>query len=230
MKETQNVNLKKSVPKEKSDEINEKSSKKISDLKKETKQNKEAVKDYADELKESVYKAKEIKKGLKDVKKEAETRKNELIKESEAEGIHPAEKVVGDIISKFKLGTEQINEMVADYTKDTKLKKRIELPLMDVIDTKEEVVLIADIPRVKKDEINLEISKNCVEIEVKYNDKPEIKDSQFILNERSYGIKKRKLPIKTDINVKKATAKWEESKLTITLPKKQKELAKIIIE
>lgn len=130
--------------------------------------------------------------------------------------------------SKFRQETERINEMM-DYAKDTKFKKSFELPLMDVLDTSEEVVLIADIPGVKKDGINLGISKDCVEIEVKYKDEPEIKDSKFILKERSYGIKKRKIPIKTDINVKKAIAQWEESKLTIILPKNQKDLAEITV-
>lgn len=230
MKEGKKVNLEKSVPK-KSEEIKEESSKKLSNLKKDVEKNKETTKDFVDELKkDSAKKGQEIKKGLEDVKNEAEIKKEKLIEESEAENVHPAEKVVGDIISKFKHGTEQINEMMADYTKDTKVKKSFELPLMDVLDTNEEVVLIADIPGVKKDEINLGISKDCVEIEVKYKDEPEIKDSKFIINERSYGIKKRKIPIKADINIKKASAKWEESKLTITLPKKQKKVTKINIE
>jgi HSP20 family protein len=230
MKETENVKLKKSVPK-KSDEIKEEDSKRISNVNIGAKENKEAAKEYSDDLEKTVSKkGQEIKEGLKNVKNEAEIKKEKLMEESEAEGVHPAEKVVGDIISKFKQGTEQINEMMADYTKDAKFKKSLELPLMDVIDTNEEVVLIADIPGVKKDEINLGISKDCVEIEVKYKDKPEIKDSKFILNERGYGIKKRKIPIKVDINMKKASANWEESKLTIILPKKQKDLTRINIE
>jgi HSP20 family protein len=230
MKETKNITLKKSEPK-KSKEIKEEGSKKISELKTEAEKNKETAKTYADELKvASSKKSHDIKEELKDIKDEATRKKDKLVEESESEGVHPAEKVVGDIISKFKQGTEQLNEIMTDYTKDTKFKKNLEVPLVDMLDTKEELVLIADIPGVKKDEINLGISKDCVEIEVKYKEKPEIKDSKFIINERSYGIKKRKIPIKSDINLKKASAKWEESKLTITLPKNHSEPEKISIE
>lgn len=224
------INIETSVPK-KSEEIKEEGSKHISKLKREGKEKKKTAEKYAGDLKEdSSKKGHEVKEGLKNIKKEVESKKNELIEDSKSEDVHPAEKVLGDIISKFKQGTEQINEMMADYTKENKSKKSSELPLVDVLDTNEEVILIADIPGVKKEHINLGISKNCVEIEVKYKEGPGIEDSKFIINERSYGIKKRKIPIKTDINVKKANAKWKDSILTINLPKKEKDLTKINIE
>ena len=229
-KTSKEFEIKTSEPK-KSEEIKEQKSKQTSKMNTKAEENKKTAENYVDDLKQaSSEKGQEIKEGLKDVKNEAKMKKEKLIEESKAENIHPAEKVLGDIISKFKQGTEQINEMMADYTKESKSKKSFKLPLVDVFDTNEEVILIADIPGVKKEHINLGISKNCVEIEVKYKDVPDIKDSKFIINERSYGIKKRKIPIKADINVKKANAKWEDSVLTITLPKKERDLTKIDIE
>jgi HSP20 family protein len=224
------IEIKTSDPK-KSEQIKEENSKEVSKIKIGAKENKKATKDYVDDLKQSSSeKGHEIKEGLMDVKNEAKMKKEKLIEESKAENVHPAEKVLGDIISKFKQGSEQINEMMADYTKDSKSKKSLKFPLVDVIDTNEEVILMADIPGVKKEHINLGISKNCVEIEVKYNDVPKIKDSKFLINERSYGIKKRKIPIKTDINLKKASAKWEDFILTINLPKRERDLTRIDIE
>ena len=229
-KTSEDIKIKSSDPK-KSEEIKKEKSQQISKLKIEAEENKKPTENYVEDLKEaSSEKGHEIKEGLKDVKNEAKLKKEKLIEESKAENLHPAEKVLGDIISKFKQGTEQINEMMADYTKESKSRKSFKLPLVDVFDTNEKVILIADIPGVKKEHINLGISKNCVEIEVKYKDVPDIKDSKFIINERSYGIKKRKIPIKSDINVKKANARWEDSVLTITLPKKERDLTKIDIE
>lgn len=229
-KTSKEIEIKTSEPK-KSEEIKEQKSKQASKMNIKAEKNKKAAENYVDDLKQvSSEKGQEIKEGLKDVKNEAKMKKEKLIEESKAENVHPAEKVLGDIISKFKQGTEQINEMMTDYTKESKSEKSFELPLVDVFDTNEEVILIADIPGVKKEHINLGISKNCVEIEVKYKDVPDIKNSKFIINERSYGTKKRKIPIKADINVKKSNAKWEDSVLTITLPKKERDLTKIDIE
>jgi HSP20 family protein len=229
-KTSKEIKVKTLEPK-KSEEIKEEGSEHMSKLKSGAEKNKKAAENYVGDIKKaSSEKGHEIKEELKDVKHEAEIEKEKLIEKSKAEDVHPAEKVLGDIISKFKQGTDQINEMMTDYTKDSKSKKSVELPLVDVFDTNEEVILIADIPGVKKEHINLGISKNCVEIEVKYKDIPDIKDSKLIINERCYGIKKRKIPIKTDINVKKASAKWEDSVLTINLPKKEKDLTKIDIE
>lgn len=221
-KEIKKVNLKKSDP-NKTKEVKEEGSKQLSNLKIEAEENKEAAENYAEDLKQKgSKKVQEVMEELKDVKEKAMMDKSEVV--------HPAEKVVGDIISKFKQGNEQINEILADYTKDSKSKKRFELPLVDVLDTNEDVIIIADIPRVKKEDINLGISKNCVIIEVKYKDEPEFKDAKFIINERCHGVKERKIPINSDINLKKSSANWEESKLTIILPKKEKNLTKITIE
>ena len=57
-------------------------------------------------------KGEDVKSSLEDVKKEAEEQKEKLEKESEEEGMTPAEKILNDIVNRFKQGTEQINEAI----------------------------------------------------------------------------------------------------------------------
>jgi len=133
------------------------------------------VKEGASEKKE------EIQEGISDIKEEANKTKEEYEKESEKEGMTPAEKILNDIVTRFRQGTGQINDAISDYnaktedskeSKENKAKKALK-PLVDVLETNDTVYLIADISGVKKDNISIGISKNSVELTVKYKEDPD---------------------------------------------------------
>ena len=188
----------------------------------------EEVKEGASEQEE------EMQEKVGEVKEEVEEQKVKLEKESEKEGMTPAEKILNDLASKFKEGKGQIDEVISDYTttdpETSEASKKALKPLVDVLETNDTIILIADISGVKKDDIDIGISKNSVEITAMYKKEPEVEDAKFTQKERSYGKTHRKIPLSTEIKVKEAKAKYKECTLTITLPKTVEDITKINIE
>jgi HSP20 family protein len=200
---------------------------------------KENISNKIHEVKEGATQKKEdIQEGISDVQKEAKKTKEEYEKESEKEGMTPAEKVLSDIVTRFRQGTGQINDAISDYNakseddkenKGNKPKKALK-PLVDVLETNDTVYLIADISGVKKDNISIGISKNSVELTVKYKEDPEIKDAKFTQKERSYGETNRTVKLSSEVKVHEAKANFRNCTLTITLPKVVEDITKVDID
>ena len=200
---------------------------------------KENMSNKIHEVKEGASEKKEdIRKGLSNVKEEAKKTKEEYEKESEKEGMTPAEKVLNDIITRFRQGTEQINAAISDYNtkpkegkeaKENKTKKALK-PLVDILETNDTIYLIADISGVKKDNISIGISKNSVELTVKYKEDTEIEDAKFTQKERSYGETNRTVKLSSEVKVHEAKANFRNCNLTITLPKVVEDVTKVNID
>lgn len=104
-------------------------------------------------------------------------------------------------------------------------------PLMDLKEEEDKYVLETEIPGLKKEEINIEITKDRV-IELK-GEKTEEKeteeeDGKYIHKERCETSFYRKLYLPSEIDPEKVDAKTENGILTITLPKKEPEPVKKI--
>ena len=212
----------------------EKMSSKMEDVKKGASEKKEDISNQINEIKEGASEKKEdIEENVGKVKKEVEEKKEKLEKDSKKEGMTPAEKILNDIVKKIQQGTGQINEAISDYTTEPETSKKPKMalkPLVDVLETNDTITLIADISGVKKDDIDIGISKNSVEITTMYKEEPELEDAKFTQKERSYGKTHRTIPLSTEIKVKKAKAKYKACTLTITLPKKVEDITKVNIE
>jgi HSP20 family protein len=203
----------------------------INKIKEGASEKKEDINNQINKIKEGASEKKEdIEENVGKVKKEVEEKKEKLEKDSKKEGMTPAEKILNDIIKKFQQGSGQINEAITDYTTEPKTSKMALKPLVDVLETNNTITLIADISGVKKEDIDIGISKNSVEITTMYKEEPELEDAKFTQKERSYGKTHRTIPLSTEIKVKKAKAKYKACTLTITLPKKVKDITKVNIE
>jgi HSP20 family protein len=79
----------------------------------------------------------------------------------------------------------------------------------------------ADIPGVKKEDINVDIDDDVVSIraEVK-QEKEEKKDQKVVYSERSYGMVSRSFSLPADVDAKAAKAEYKDGVLSLTLPKK----------
>jgi HSP20 family protein len=209
-------------------------SSKVEDVKKGASEKKEDISNQINEIKKGASEKKEdIEENVGKAKKEVEEKKEKLEKDSKKEGMTPAEKILNDIVKKFQQGTGQINEAISDYTTEPETSKKPKMalkPLVDVLETNDTITLIADISGVKKEDIDIGISKNSVEITTMYKEEPELEDAKFTQKERSYGKTHRTIALSTEIKVKKAKAKYKACTLTITLPKKVKDIIKVKIE
>jgi HSP20 family protein len=230
--------------KEKLKETREKTEEKLGETKEKLKGTKEETKEKLGETKEKTEeklgeteeKLKEtreetrerwsdIKENLGDVKEETASQLDKYQRESEKEGKNPAEKFLSDIITGFLQKTEDVNQAMVERTGTL-----IPIPLTDVVETDDSIIIMVDIPGLTKEDIELGISQDSVEITATYEEKSLPANGKFIQKERGYGAVHRTINLSTPVNVKKASASYKNCILTITLPKKQKEMTKITIQ
>ena len=94
-------------------------------------------------------------------------------------------------------------------------------PLMDIKDTGKELVIEAELPGIPKENIDIKLTENSIEIcgEVKSEEKEE--KEGYYRQERSYSTCYRNIPLPSEVIPNKADAKLEDGVLHIKLPKKK---------
>ena len=93
---------------------------------------------------------------------------------------------------------------------------------VDVVEKDGIFKICADLPGVKKEDINVRIDGNLVQIDAETKSEKEVKESggKVLRNERYYGSVSRSFSLSQDVDESKATAKYENGVLTLELPKK----------
>lgn len=93
---------------------------------------------------------------------------------------------------------------------------------MDVIEMDGTYKVRADIPGVKKDDIQVRIDGNIVQIDAAARKQGDIKGNggKILCSERWKGPASRRFSVAQDVDETKALAKYEDGVLTLDLPKK----------
>src|ERR1700704_2600959 len=100
---------------------------------------------------------------------------------------------------------------------------------VDVTENADGYVVRAEIPGVSKDDINVAIDGNQVEISAEVKNEKEAKEGDKVLrSERYYGKVYRAIALPQDIDEGAVQAKYADGVLELTLPKKQPAAAKRI--
>ena len=93
---------------------------------------------------------------------------------------------------------------------------------VDVKETADAYTVHAELPGVKKDDINVEIEGNEVTIGAEVKRETQAKEGEKVLRtERFYGKSARRFALPHEIDETKANAKFTDGVLELTLPKKQ---------
>lgn len=95
-------------------------------------------------------------------------------------------------------------------------------PKVDILQTEKEVVLKADVPGVKKEDISVTVNEDTITIRGEVKSDYEDKKDDYFHAERFYGSYCRTLPLPALVASEKATAKFEDGVLTVTIPKATK--------
>lgn len=147
----------------------------------------------------------------------------ENINEEEEKNI-PSESVLSDIITSIREKQEDLGKSLSDYSKS------LQKPLADIIETDDAITVVTDLPGVKKEDVEVNISEDSLDIVAKFDDEITDEGTNYIKRERSYGETKRTIALPEKINIKKASAKFKDSVLTVELPKIKEEKHKVNIE
>lgn len=106
------------------------------------------------------------------------------------------------------------------------MRMDLEGPVMDMrVDVTEVDGLYkvrADLPGVKKDDINVRIDGNIVQIDAEVKEQKETKESggKVLRSERYHGAISRAFSVAQDVDDTKVSARFEDGVLTLELPKK----------
>ena len=88
---------------------------------------------------------------------------------------------INDIINTIKDKQEEFTQMLSDYTSSTKKT------LIDVIETDDSVIIKADLPRLKKEDVEIAISEDTVDICAEFKEENIGENMEYLQRERSYG-------------------------------------------
>ena len=99
------------------------------------------------------------------------------------------------------------------------------LPL-DVYTTPEEIVIIASLPGLTPDEVDIIIEGDALTIRGEL--RSPLENVEYILQERPYGTFARTLTLNVPVDADKAEAVFENGVLTLTLPKAEETKPKVI--
>jgi len=97
---------------------------------------------------------------------------------------------------------------------------------MDIAESKNEILITADLPGLEEKDINIELDSGILTIGGEKRIDYEEKGKNFYLIERSSGLFTRSLSIPTHVNEDSIEAKFKNGVLTVTLPKSQEEKEK----
>jgi len=97
---------------------------------------------------------------------------------------------------------------------------------IDMWETKDKLVIKANLPGVDKKNVSIRILGNELEISAEQSEEKRDVGENYFRQERVYGSYYRVIPLPVEVDEKKATAKMENGVLTIELPKKKKEIKK----
>lgn len=101
-------------------------------------------------------------------------------------------------------------------------------PAVDVSETEDAVIVKADLPGVKPENIEINIVDNVLTIKGEKKREVEEKKESFYRVERFYGSFMRSIQLPTEVEIDKVKAQYKDGVLKITLPKKPEEKKKVI--
>ena len=97
--------------------------------------------------------------------------------------------------------------------------ERVWAPAVDMYETKDELVVTAELPGLNEKDIHLSITGDMLSIRGERQWNQEVKQESYYRGERWYGKFERTLPLPMPVQADKVTASYRDGVLTIKLPK-----------
>ena len=93
------------------------------------------------------------------------------------------------------------------------------LPNIDVAETDDNVIVTAELPGVKQDDVSISVLNDVLTLKGEKKEEKEIKRENYHRIERSYGSFQRSVSLPTGVQADKAKATYKDGVLTVTIPK-----------
>ena len=94
-------------------------------------------------------------------------------------------------------------------------------PLCDLVDQGENFVVTAELPRLKKENVDVQLNKDTLVIQAEIEEKTEEKDGQYLHRERTYSSVNRSIRFPEEVDPEGVKGEMENGVLILTIPKKE---------
>jgi HSP20 family protein len=94
-------------------------------------------------------------------------------------------------------------------------------PIVDIYETKDSVIIDAELPGMKQSDIEVNVSENMLTIKGEKKQEKETKEENFYRVERIYGMFSRTFTLPVGVHADKIKATYKDGVLKITLPKSE---------
>jgi len=105
------------------------------------------------------------------------------------------------------------------FTRPLSLVPDSRQPLVDIYQTKDEIVVKATVPGVKPEDIDVSITNDLLTIKGEFKEEKKIEEATYTLQEHQYGKFERALPLPVPVKTADAKATYKDGVLTLYLPK-----------
>lgn len=119
----------------------------------------------------------------------------------------------------------EINRIFKELVPEEKLESTMTAwaPRVDIYEKDNNLVIEAEIPGARKEDIEVKVKDNSVVIRGEVKREEEKKEENYYRSERFYGRFERVLPLPTDVKVEEAKASFENGILKLSIPKTTQE-------
>jgi len=135
----------------------------------------------------------------------------------------------GDEIHQFESGLgKTLDDMFRSINPMFTISERTWKPQMDIFETPDEIIIIAEIAGVDREDLELEISSKAVKIFGYRREMPRFENATYMLAEIQYGKFERTLYLPAPIDTEKVTASYQDGFLQIRLTKMKLDVSRKI--
>lgn len=97
--------------------------------------------------------------------------------------------------------------------------ERVWAPAVDMYETKDELIVTAEVPGIREKDIHLAITGDMLTLKGERHWDQEVKQESYYRGERWFGKFERALPLPIPVQADKVKASYRDGVLTVTLPK-----------
>jgi HSP20 family protein len=123
-------------------------------------------------------------------------------------------------VDPFSLLQTRLNRLFEPFAEET-FPLTTWVPACDIYETPREIVVKAELPGLKKEEVSVSIENNVLMIGGERKFEEEVKRENFHRVERTYGEFLRSFTLPTFIDTTKILAEFKDGLLRVTLPKRE---------
>ena len=91
-------------------------------------------------------------------------------------------------------------------------------PAIDVVRENDHLVLRADLPGIKPEEVKIEVEDDILTVSGEHEERKEEKDKHYVRRERRYGSFSRSLTLPVGVDAKKIKAETHDGVVEVTIP------------